>query len=72
VTINNIKINNTNHGNVSPGSSSEYQTIKTGDLTVSGNSTSGTLTGKGSITGSVGVKWSVILKSNREVSLVKD
>ncbi len=73
VAISNIKINGTDHGTVSPGSSSNYLPVKVGALTISGNSSNGgTLSGKGSIAGSVGVKWSVILKPNGEVTLTKD
>lgn len=71
--INNIRIGNADLGAVPPGQVSGYQSINTGNFTISGNTNNGQeLSGSGSISGKGKHKWTVTVTSTGGVEFKED
>ncbi len=72
-TLTNIVAGNARLGTVTPGQTSGYQSINTGNFTISGSAANGqVLQGGGSIKGKGKHKWTITLNSSGGISMAED
>ena len=70
--INNVTIGSDGFGDIPPGQSSTYKELPQGQLTITGQSNKGYITGTAHISGKGEHQWTVRLLTDQSIILVKD